>query len=131
MPGLKLTVPDPVKAVQAALQEAGIAVVETRPISHGFQVRGAAGEIVNVYATGSVVPQGQNTAGVIAAIQAAQRMKPPLSQASKPKARTTAPRGAIKVAVQEAVEEPYTPRVPVGWKDNWDDWDGVSPPWDP
>ncbi len=97
----------------------GIEIIETREIPHGWQLRGANGEVVNVYSTGKAVAQGRNAAAVKALLDA--RPLPKRPGVVEPKA--VAP---VEKPAAEMVEEPCVPRFPPDW--SWEPWDGVTAP---
>ena len=124
--GLKLRVADPLQAVQDALLRAGIAVNETRVIEHGHQLRGAGGESVNVFGTGSVVVQGRNQAATRTAIEVAMRAGSQAATSSAPRQSDPAPRSVANKAPEQDVE-PYSSRPrPPGWTE--EAWDGQTAP---
>ena len=88
----------------------GIEIIETREIPHGWQLRGANGEVVNVYSTGKAVAQGRNAVAVKALFDARPMPKRPV--AVKPKAPPEPLEGAS--------EEPEVlSRRPANWSDIW------------
>ena len=84
----------------------GIEIIETREIPHGWQLRGANGEVVNVYSTGKVIVQGRNAAAVKALLDA---RPPERSAVVKPNAPP-----------EKELEEPEVlSRRPANWSDVW------------
>ena len=98
---------------------AGYDITETRDLPHGHQLRCAGGEVVCVYKTGKVVPQGKNAAAIKALFDA----NPVLKQGAVAKPKAVAP---VEKPAAEIVEEPFVPRFPPDW--SWEPWDGVTPP---
>ena len=92
---------------------AGYDITETRDLPHGHQIRCAGGEVVCVYKTGKVVPQGKN-AGAIKALFEANPV-PKQGAVAKPKA--VAP--VEKPAAAEPAGEEFRPRFPPGWSEVW------------
>ena len=97
----------------------GIEIIKTREIPHGWQLRGANGEVVNVYSTGKAVAQGRNAAVVKALLDARQLPKRPA--VAKPKA--VAP---VEKPAAQMVEEAFVPGFPPDW--SCEPWDGVTAP---
>ena len=96
---------------QDTLLLGGIEIIETREIPHGWQLRGAGGEVVNVYSTGKAVAQGRNAPAVKALFDARPLLK--RSVVAKPKA----PSGTVEAAAAEPVE--VVSRRPANWSDVW------------
>lgn len=104
------------------LERAGIDILETRelPTGLGHQLRCAGGQIVVVYRTGKVVPQGREAARIATLFAAA----PPAPKVARPVAAPRPPPpGPAPAATMPA---PTGPRLPPGW--TTEPWDGISVP---
>lgn len=100
---------DPVAAVSAALERAGLEVFTSGPIQHGHQFRVVGGVTVNVYGTGKAVVQGPSTAAAEAALRDAQEH--PQEAARRPAGAVQDSRGAAtsRKAVEPVYDSPDSP----------------------
>lgn len=88
-------------------------LTETRDLQHGWQLRCSGGEVVCVYHTGKVVPQGKNVGAIKALFEANPVPKP--GAVSRPE--TVALVETVKAEPEEP--EAFVSRYPPDWSDTW------------
>jgi len=113
-------VADILEHARSTLEQGGYEITEVRELStgHGWHLRCTGGEILCVYRTGKLVPQGRNAKSVKALFDAALPLPtPPRRAAALP---VTSPPRDNPVAADAG------PRKPSNWSD--EPWDGVTIP---